>query len=87
MTKMTVGGAAITALMLQSSWQLETTAEPPVQTERMTNAQLLEKAVVDCKSEFSRALATFYPGDQPGKALDDLSINVCPDYSDFLPRK
>ena len=83
---MTFGGVAIAALLAQTTWQLEAEAEK-VQTERMTEAQLVDKAVDECKGEFARALSTFHPGDQPGKALDDLSINVCQDYAHFLPSK
>ena len=49
--------------------------------------QLFENVVNECKGRFETSLALLHPADDPGRAIDDLSINVCLDFAHFLPRK
>ena len=46
-----------------------------------------EAQTAECKGKFLDHLTTFHPMDQPGKALEDMSIQVCLDYAGFIPCK
>ena len=49
--------------------------------------QLMDTVVSDCKGRFLSTLPTLYPGGEPGRALDQMTIEVCLDFAHFLPRK
>ena len=76
--------ALVAATMVESAWaskgktnvlDMEFTIE---QTEKVTN---------ECKGRFLDTLTQLEPMDQPGKALEDMVLNVCLDYAHFIPRK
>ena len=50
-------------------------------------AQLMNTVVEDCKGRFAAALPILFPEDEPGRALDEMSVAVCLDYAHFLPCK
>ena len=73
--------SASTALMAHAAEIGEEEVNPQVAD------QLFENVVNECKGRFETSLALLHPADDPGRAIDDLSINVCLDFAHFLPRK
>ena len=73
---------ALVGLMAQADDQVASATAPPT-----SGAQIFEDVVDECKGRFKGTLGLLYPNDDPGRALDDLSIGICLDYASFLPRK
>ena len=63
--------AKSTALLLLTAGITADEASDSVQ------AQLMNTVVEDCKGRFVATLPILYPEDEPGRALDEMSVTVC----------
>lgn len=59
----------------------------PTALDMEAQIETMESVVSECKGKFQDTLTTFYPQDIPNKALEDMSLIVCLDYANFIPRK
>ena len=63
------------------------TVATATQDDAAVQNQLMDTVVEDCKGRFLSTLPTLYPEGEPGRALDQMTIEVCLDFAHFLPCK
>ena len=57
------------------------------ETVQEDNSHYMAKVIDECKGGYLNAISLLHPDDKPGQAFENLTINVCLQYADFLPRK
>ena len=86
MMKGSIAVAALAAAtMVESAWAKKGSQGTVLDMEFAI--EQTEKVTNECKGRFLDTLTMLEPMDQPGKALEDMVLNVCLDYAHFIPRK
>ena len=78
-----------TALIIAASLSelVQARSSKPTDIEMEDKIQQIDDNVLECKAGFETKMTLFYPDDQPSKALEQLTREVCLQHTHNLPCK
>lgn len=87
MKKTSIATTALVGVNLSETAAAAPKTPTPNVLEQAIQLELEDNVFIECKGKFASAMTTFYPADQPGQAMEDMTLKVCLEYSHFIPCK